>query len=164
MNLNMQIDETNDTITACFTFVPNAVPQARILIVCEDDSLSRQLKHVLQGAGFTAERVKSMTAGCAAARSGQFQAVFATPVLSDGSWKRLIDLESNLDLGFVVVLVAGNFDLNQWAEALENGAFDVLDVLHELPQAGEVARRAAWASYLKGTGPCPEVASPLVAA
>jgi hypothetical protein len=50
----------------------------------------------------------------------------------------------------VVVLVASTFDFNQRAEALEEGAFDVLDAFHELPRAAEVAKRALWAAYLKG--------------
>jgi DNA-binding NtrC family response regulator len=164
MGLNMQIKEANNTVTTFFNFIPNIVPEARILIVCDDDSLSGQLEHFFREAEFTTERVRTMTAGCTAARSGRFQAVFAAPVLSDGSWKRLIDLANNLDLGYVVVLVASNFDLNQWAEALKDGAFDVLDVLHELPQAAEVAQRASWAAYLKGGGPCSEAGSPCMAA
>jgi hypothetical protein len=70
--------------------------------------------------------------------------------LADGSWKRLADLANYTDLPFVVVLVATNFDLRTWVGALEDGAFDVLDALDELPKAGETARRALWAAYLKG--------------
>jgi DNA-binding NtrC family response regulator len=107
---------------------------------------------------------KKHYAGCESAKSGRFQVVISTPVLGDGSWRRLVDIASHYDLGFVVVLVASTFDCNQWAEALENGAFDVLDVLHELPKAAEIAQRAQWAAYLKGAGPGPEVASPPKAA
>jgi len=164
MRQNMQSEEADKEIRACATVAPNLLAEARILIVCDDDSIAERLKHVLWEAGLASVYVKGMTAGCAATRSGRFQTVFTTPVLNDGSWKRLVDLASNLDLGFVVVLVASNFDLNEWAHALEEGAFEVLDVLHELPKAAEVARRASWAAYLKGVGPCPEVATPTMAA
>ena len=98
-----------------------------------------------------------MTAGCALARSGRFHVVFTIPVLEDGSWRRLADIASQYDLGFVVVLVASNFDFNQCTEALEAGAFDVLDPMHELPKTAEAAKCALWVAYLKGAGPCPEV-------
>jgi hypothetical protein len=105
-----------------------------------------------------------MTGGCTLARSGQFQAVFTTPILRDGSWRRLADIASHYDLGFVIILVASNFDFNQNAEAQKDGAFDVLDPLHELPKTSEAARCAFWAAYLKGRGPCPEAVSHLMAA
>jgi DNA-binding NtrC family response regulator len=124
----------------------------RILIVCEDDAVTKQLKHFLREEGYLLEGVKSMTAACVSAKSGQFQVVFTTPVLGDGSWKRLVDLASLDDLGFVVVLVSGTFDIKQWGEALEDGAFDVLDVLHDLPKTAEAASRALWAAYLKRVG------------
>jgi len=54
--------------------------------------------------------------------------------------------------------LARTFDLSQWAEALEDGAFDVLDVVHGLPKAAQTVKGALWAAYLKGTGPCPEAA------
>ena len=85
--------------------------------------------------------------------------VVATPLLSDGSWRRLIDVANHYNPDFVVILLARTFDLREWAEALKDGAFDVLDALHELPRAVEVAKRALWAAYLKGAGPDPEAAS-----
>jgi hypothetical protein len=94
---------------------------------------------------------------------GRFQVVFTTPVLSDGSWRRLADIASYYDLGFVLILVANKSDV-ECAEALENGAFDVVDPSHELPTAAEAAKRALWAAYLKGAGPRPEVASHPMAA
>ena len=115
-------------------------------------------------AGLISECVESMTAGCASARSGQFQVVFTKPVLGDGSWRRLVDITSHYDLGFVVVLVTSNFDFDLSAAALEDGVFAVLDVSHELPKTAEAARRAMFAAYLKGAGPCPEVASHPMAA
>ena len=105
-----------------------------------------------------------MTAGCRAARSGRFQVVFTAPMLADGSWNRLADIAGYYDLGFVTVLVAGTFDLKQWAEALEAGAFDVLDALHELPLTADFAKRAFWAAYLKGAGPRPVMAGPAMVA
>ena len=138
--------------------------EARILIVSDDDFLTERVNIVLREAGFISERAKSITLGCESARSGRFQVVITTPRLGDGSWRRLVDIASHYDLGFVVILLASTFDFSEWVEALENGAFDVLDVLHELPKAAEATKRALWAAYLKGSGPAPRVASPPKAA
>jgi DNA-binding NtrC family response regulator len=136
-------------------------PKPRILIVHEDDSVAKEMELVLFREGFELDRVKTMAAGCESAKSGRFQVVVSAPVLSDGTWKRLIDIENHYGPGFVVMLVATSFDLNEWGEALEDGAFDVLDSLHELPRVGEIARRALWAAYLKGAGPRPEEPAPM---
>jgi two-component system nitrogen regulation response regulator GlnG len=126
---------------------------ARILIICTDDWITEQMETAFRRAGFISQTAKSITEGCAFAKSGRFQLVITTPVLADGSWRRLVDIARHNDLGFVVVLVASNFDINQWAEAMEDGVFDVLDPVHELPRAAEVAKRALWAAYLKGAWP-----------
>jgi DNA-binding NtrC family response regulator len=131
----------------------------RILIVHDDDNIAKHLEIILLHAGLASERVKSMQVACEYARSGRFQVVVTTPVLGDGSWKRLADVDSHYRPGFVVILVATTFDLNEWGQALEDGAFDVLDALHELPNVAEAARRALWAAYLKGAGPRPETPS-----
>src|SRR5712691_11076443 len=85
-------------------------------------------------------------------------------LLSDGSWRRLTDIANHYDLGFEVVLWARNFDLPDWAEALKEGAYDVLDAMCEQPRAVEATKRALWAAYLKGAGPGPRAASPPKAA
>jgi DNA-binding NtrC family response regulator len=164
MGLHTQSQEADSKIHACSGLLSKVSDQARILIVCDDDSITERLNSAFREAGLTSECVRTISAGCASARSGRFQVVFATPVLGDGSWRRLADIASHYDLGFMVVLVARNFDSNQCAEALEEGAFDVLDALHELPKTAEAARCALWAAYLKGAGPCPEVASHPMAA
>ncbi len=133
---------------------------ARILIVCEDDSDTEELKTILQKAGFVSECAKSITAGCEAARSGRFQAVVSTPLLRDGSWRRLIDIANHYDLGFEVILWARTFDLAEWVEALKEGAFEVLDAVRELPRAVEAIKTALSAAYLKGAGPDPRATSP----
>jgi DNA-binding NtrC family response regulator len=137
---------------------------ARILIVCDDDSDTERLKTILREAGFVSEWAKCMTAGCEAAKSGRFQVIVSTPLLRDGSWRRLTDIANHYDLGFEVVLWARNFDLAEWVEALKDGAFDVLDAMCEPPKALETTRRALWAAYLKGAGPNPRVTSPQKAA
>src|SRR4030088_2426096 len=102
---------------------PLKIPDgARILIVCDDNSDTDRLKRILQEEGFVTEWVKSITAGCQAAKSGQFQVVVSTPALSDGSWRRLADIANHYDLGFEVVLWARNFDFAEWVEALKEGA------------------------------------------
>ena len=151
---------TTEETKSSVSLSSRALHEARILIVCDDDSITERLSIVFQEASLVPECAKSITAGCESARSGRFQVVVTTPVLSDGSWRRLVDIANHYDLGFGVVLVARTFDLTQWAEALEAGAFDVLDALHELPKAAEVAKRALWAAYLKGAGPDPQAASP----
>jgi len=144
---------------------PLKVPDgARILIVCDDNSDTDRLKTVLQEAGFVSECAKSLTAGCEAAKSGRFQAVVSTPLLTDGSWRRLTDIANYYGLGFEVVLWARNFDLAEWVEALKDGAFDVLDAMCEPSKAVEATRRALWAAYLKGAGPNPRVTGPQKAA
>ena len=133
---------------------------SRILIVCDDDCDTRQLKNLLSEAGFSLHCAKSMRAGCEAAKSGEFQVVISTPLLRDGSWKRLTDIANHSDLRFEVVLWARSFDLREWAEALENGAFDVLDAVYEKPRVVEAAKCALWAAYLKGAWPRPKAIRP----
>src|SRR2546427_11100793 len=135
------------------------VAEARILIVCDDDSDAERLKTIFLEAGLISERAKSMTVASESAKSGRFQVVVATPLLSDGSWRRLIDVASHYNLAFVVILLARSFDLRQWAEALMDGAFDVLDALNELPKAAEVAKRAWEAAELKRSRPHAKAAS-----
>jgi DNA-binding NtrC family response regulator len=158
MGPNTQTQGANSKISPSTSLKLNIPEKARILIVCDDDVIAERLNIFLREAAFISERVKSITAGCASARSGQFQVVISTPVLADGSWRRLVDIASHYNLGFVVLLVSSSFDCNQSAEAQENGAFDVLEVLHELPKVAEVTKRALWAAYLKGAGPSPDVA------
>jgi ActR/RegA family two-component response regulator len=158
------------TQEACDKTSPSAglklrVPdEVRILIVCDDDSITERLSLAFGEAGLISECVKSITAGCESARSGRFQVIVTTPLLRDGSWRRLVDIAAYYDSGFVVILVATTFDIQEWTEALGYGAFDVLDALHELPKAAEIAKRAMWAAYLKGAGPEPGAASPPKAA
>ena len=159
MGLKRQTRTAADKTSLSTSLKPSVPHEARILIVCDDDSIRERLNIVFREAGFISECAKSITAGCESARSGRFQAVVTTPVLSDGSWRRLIDVANHYDLGFKVILLARTFDLSQWAEALNDGAFDILDALSELPKAAEAAKRALWAAYLEGAGPNPEVAS-----
>ena len=156
MGLNTQDQEANSKISACSSGIAKAFDVARILIVSDDDATTERLNIAFREAGLAAECVRSMTAGCTFAQSGRFQVVFTIPVLADGSWRRLAEIASLYDLSFVVVLVAGNFDFSDYAKALEDGAFDVLDVLHELPKAAHAAQAGLWAAYLKGADHCPE--------
>ena len=132
----------------------------RVLIVSENDFIAERLVSALSEADFIWKRARSITAGCKSARSGRFQVVVTTPYFIDGSWRRLVDTAARYDPGFVVILVATTFGIQERAEALEYGAFDVLDALHELPRVAESAKRAAWAAYLKGTGQRAEVIGP----
>ena len=49
-------------------------------------------------------------------------------------------------------------------EALNDGAFDVLDTACEQSRTIETARRAMWAAYLKGAGPYHRAPTPQKAA
>jgi DNA-binding NtrC family response regulator len=141
------------------------VPEgARILIVCDDSHDTERLEAILKEEGFISECAKSITAGCEAAKSGRFQVVLSTPLLADGSWRRLADLADHCGLAYEIVLWARNFDLDDWAAAMEEGAFDVLDAMCEQPKAVEATKGALWAAYLKGAGPNPGANSPRKAA
>ena len=126
---------------------------ARILIVCDDDSDRKRLRALLLEAGFALECAKSIATGCEAAKSCQYQVVISIPQLSDGSWRRLTDIANHYDLPFEVVVWARNFDLREWAEALDNGVFDVIDAVYDQPRVVEVVKCAFWAAYLKGALP-----------
>ena len=137
---------------------------ARILIACEDEFLTQKLMDVLGEVGIFPQSVRSMTAACDLARSGRFQVIVCTPELSDGSWRRLIDVANYYDLGFEVILLIGSPHFSEWDSAIEEGIFEVLDTSHELAKAPQVIRHALWASYLKGSGPRSGTISPLKAA
>jgi len=126
---------------------------ARILIVCDSDSEAERLRNAFPKGKIFLECVRSITEGCDAAKSGRFQVIFSSPLLMDGSWRRLVDIAIHYDLPFEVVLWARNFDLSEWAQALNEGAFDVLDSVHERQKVAEVTKRALWAAFLKGAGP-----------
>jgi PleD family two-component response regulator len=151
-----QTKQHSDKVNPSMWLRPVNPVKPRILIVHDDDTISKHVEIILLHAGLASERVKSMKEACEYARSGRFQVVVTTPVLGDGSWKRLADVDRQYRPGIVVILVATTFDLNEWGRALEDGAFDVLDALYELPNVAEAARRALWAAYLKGAGPRPE--------
>ena len=93
---------------------------ARILIVCDD---TERLKSILQKAGIVSECAKSITAGCEAAKSGRLQVVVSTPLLSDGSWRRLTDTANHYDLGLDAPcgLPRGCSYQNRFAASLSEG-------------------------------------------
>lgn len=132
----------------------------RVLIVNDDDAVSKKVAAMLLGAGLASERVKGMKKGCESARSGKFQIVVTARSLADGSWKRLAYVDRHYRPGFVIILLTSGFDVNEWSQALEDGAFDVVDGAHDLQKLAESTRRALWAAYLMGAGPRPDLQSP----
>ncbi len=160
MKVQENTGEANDKTTLSTGLEPDGPREVRILIISENDSIAQRLAMALSEANFIWERARSITAGCESARSGRFQVIVTTPLLGDGSWRRLVDIAAHYDSGFVVILLATTFDIQEWTEALEYGAFDVLDAVHELPRVAECAKRAAWAAYLKGAGQRAEVIGP----
>lgn len=149
MSLLTRIQDRADEIPPLPELTIRAQDGAQILIVRETDSDTGRLETLLREAGWGSESVDNMTAGCESARSGRFGVIFSSPYAGDGTWTRLIDVANQNNLSFEVILLARAFDLNQWAEALQVGAFDVLDVLRDLPKAAATAQHAFGAAYLK---------------
>ena len=104
---------------------------------------------VFGNAGFASAAASNITDACDAARSGQFQVIVTVPSMRDGSWHRLVDVANLYEQRLEVILLASNFDLTEWAGALNDGAFDVLNVPNELPNAAKVATSAFWAAYFE---------------
>lgn len=144
--------ETQDTTKTCARPIVDVPDRSQILIVCDDSSMER-LEHVLVRAGMMAQTVRSMTAACHHARTGRFQVILSKPSLADGSWRRLLDIAQHYDSGFEIVLLAENFDFADWAQALEAGAFDVVDTAWGLGRVAEIVKGALWAACLKAGGP-----------
>ena len=71
---------------------------------------------------------------------------------------------NHYDLHFEIVLWARRFDFLEWAVALEEGAFDVLDAVNERTRVVEAIKCAFWVAYLKGAGPSPRPIHPAKAA
>jgi len=159
--MSLMMETREEVHSSLQSKVPDGV---RLLIICDDDSDTRRLRSLLLEAGFASDCAKSITTGCEAAKSGQYQVVLSIPQLRDGSWRRLTDVVYHYDLRFEVVLWAHNFDLGEWAEALDNGVFDVLDAVYEQRRVVEAIKCALWSAYLKGAGPNARAISPHKAA
>jgi len=150
--LHGQAQKGKGKINSAVGLKPGILAKPRILIVNDSDTISGNMETILLRAGFAFERVRSMRAGCDSARSGEFQVVITVPNLSDGSWKRLAYVDRHHRPGFVIILVATDSNPAEMGQALEDGAFDVIDAQHALQDVAESARRALWAAYLKGAG------------
>jgi DNA-binding NtrC family response regulator len=140
------------------------LPRGSQVLIVGDHANSDEIVATLHDAGIESKTAKSMTEACECVRSGQYQAILSKPLMNDGSWRRLIDVAHHYDLGCEIVLVARDFDHATWAEALNDGAFDVLETLSSQMGAAEVTKRALWAAYLKGAGPNTRAGSPQQAA
>lgn len=88
----------------------------------DDRSIYNELEIVQLNEGLASECEESMTAACDSANSGRFQVVVTVPVLLDGSWKCLINVEGRCNPGFVNILLARTLDCNQWAQVVEDEA------------------------------------------
>jgi DNA-binding NtrC family response regulator len=156
MSLNSQSYGATVQIEPGYGLVPGISNDAQILIICDQNSLTERLKVMFRQIGLNSETATCVTDGCNLAKSGRFQVIVTVPVLHDGSWRRLIDMAKHYDLAHEVVLLADDFDLRQWGDALNEGAFDVINILYELPNAPNVVVAAFWAVYLKGGGQLPQ--------
>jgi DNA-binding NtrC family response regulator len=149
MGLLMEIPTSVHKAGSLVGLSPGKRKMARVLIVCERGSDTHRLKAVFEEAGIASENTDNMTEGCESAKSGRFGVVFSAPELEGSSWTRLIEVASRGGLSFEIVLLARTFDLGEWVEAIQLGAFEVLDVLRDLPKASEVACRALGSGHLK---------------
>lgn len=145
------LETSNTTKTSASPIVD--VPEGGQILIAGDDSSAEQLKRVLVKAGMTAQIAGSMTSACRSARTGQFHVVVSKPSLTDGTWRRLLDIAQLYDCGFEIVLLAENFDFADWAQALEAGVFDVVDTSWGLAKAAEIVKGALWAACLKTGAP-----------
>lgn len=125
--------------------------QSEILIATDDDAVAHKLQTLFRAAGLNSVCTRSVAAASYAAKSGQYPVIFTTPSLADGSWRHLLDASIHGRTAPAVVVVAHSFDINEWAETLRYGAFDVLDSILEMARAPEVASRAF--SAASGTTP-----------
>ena len=116
----------------------SVVPSRRTLAMAIDSTTPVAASTVLLAA--EAARDKALQV---AAR--QLEASFNDLVLEDGR----VTVRGVPSAGIELGELARTFNLNQWGEALHAGAFDVLDVLCDLPKAAEAARRALGTDYLK---------------
>jgi DNA-binding NtrC family response regulator len=111
-----------------------------ILVACDEDAVAERLRMIFRSSNFKSERTKTIKATCRSLISGRFQVVFTAPRLSDGAWQQLFEFSRRRELGLSVVVMARTFDMHDWGDSLKCGAFDVLDILEEIPKAAEVAR------------------------
>lgn len=144
----MAIPSGSDETDSHSVLVMIAPTKPRVLIVSENDLETDELKSVLFDAGLASESTRTITTACEWAKAGGFQVIFSSCCLEDGSWRRLIDLAHHYDLSFEVILIAHNISHKEWAEALQLGVFDVLDVVSDLRRVAAVARSAVGADYL----------------
>lgn len=125
----------------------------RILVVTDDDPLAKTVHEILRCDGLVTEQARNLLEALEAARSGQFPVAITTPRLTDGSWKRLVWTAHHVRPRFSVIVLAKTFSLREWAQALDDGAFEVIDALSELPKMTEVVRHALLTEYLLGERP-----------
>lgn len=130
-------------------------PETQVLVVA-DELLAHTILLTLENSGLSADWVTTMEEGYALAASGRFPVILSQPRLPDGSWRRLIDLANRESSKLVVILVARKFDTRDWLQALQDGAFDVIDAVYGLDKVKEAVHRAMWVEYLTGAGPAPD--------
>src|SRR5260370_23343936 len=93
---------------------PNVADAARILIVCDDEVERKRLTVLLLEAGFDSDCAESLTAGCAAAKSAQYQVVVLIPELKYGSCNGLADIAWLFHLRFYVVFLVSKLEFCDW--------------------------------------------------
>ena len=136
--------------------------QPRVLVVWEEDSVSTKLMAAFSLAGLCAQLATTMTAASEAARSGRFQVVISAPILRDGSWRRLSDIGSHYELGFVIILVATETEAEDWTEAIEGGVFEIFGCPATLAQGRSSRKTRRMARLPEGrfnpsrANPCPK--------
>lgn len=89
------------------------------LVICDDNSALERLKVAVRN--LVSHHSNAGKADCESIMPRGFPAIILTPALADGSWARLVELARHYeDVGFSVVLVASNTEVNRWVETLDD--------------------------------------------
>jgi DNA-binding NtrC family response regulator len=121
---------------------PRGSAKPRILIACDDLATAELLRIIFLASNFNSQPAKDFEDACKCARSGRFQVVFTASTLGDRSWRQLFEFAKSCDPAIAFVVMARSFDLQDWGESLRMGAFDVLNLMREIPNVAKVASQA----------------------
>lgn len=137
--------KTRHSLSQTFT-EQNRSRDTRILIACDDDVVAVQLRRSLASSHLLSDRVTNIQAAWERLRAENFRIAFVAAILPDGPWRLLYDSAASQGLEVPFIVMARSFDIDDWAEAFRHGAFDVLDILSEIPKAAEIASEALMAT------------------
>ena len=117
--------------------------KGKVLLVCQDDGVSGELRRALESLGLEAVRVS----GCKELQSrvpdlGAFLTVFTEATLPDGEYRDVCRIASQPAKPLPVIVVSPFVDTDLYLDSMENGASDFIvppflctDVAHVLMTA-----------------------------